>query len=59
MAAGSTSSSSTPRTSSIADGELMRGLEIRFQDADHFEQLWTSRAKGKDRSDTFAYVRKK
>jgi len=41
------------------NGELMRGLEIRFQDADHFEQRWTSRAKGTDRSATFAYVRKR
>ena len=28
------------------NGELMRGLEIRFQDADHFEQLWTSPGQG-------------
>jgi hypothetical protein len=41
------------------NGELMRSLEIRFQDADHFEQLWTSRANGKDSSETFTYVRKR
>src|SRR4051812_33290566 len=41
------------------NGELMRSLVIRFQDADHFEQLWTSRAEGKDHTGTFAYTRKK
>ena len=41
------------------NGELMRNLEIRVQDADHFEQLWTSRANGKDSSETFTYVRKR
>jgi len=41
------------------DGELMRSLEIRFQDAGHFEQQWTSRANGKDQTGTFAYVRKR
>ena len=41
------------------NGELMRNLEIRFQDADHFEQRWTSRADGKEHTGTFAYVRKR
>ena len=41
------------------NGELMRNLEIRFQDSDHFEQRWTSRADGKDHTGTFAYVRKR
>ena len=29
------------------------------KDADHFQQLWTSREGGKDSTGTFAYVRKK
>lgn len=41
------------------NGELMRGLQVRFQDADHFQQLWTSRAAGKDHTGTFTYTRKK
>lgn len=39
------------------DGELMRSLVIQFQDADHFSQAWTSRAKGKDHVGTFVYTR--
>lgn len=39
--------------------DLMRELVVKFQDADHFQQLWTSREGGKDSTGTFAYVRKK
>ncbi len=41
------------------DGELMRGLVVTFQDADHFSQAWTSRAKGQDHVGTFTYTRVK
>jgi hypothetical protein len=40
-----------------ADGEMMRSLQVKFDDADHFRQLWTSRAAGKDHTGTFAYTR--
>jgi hypothetical protein len=35
------------------NGDLMRSLEVKFQDADHFQQVWTSRANGKDQPGTF------
>jgi hypothetical protein len=41
------------------DGEIMRGLVVTFQDADHFSQAWTSRAKGADHVGTFTYTRVK
>jgi hypothetical protein len=37
--------------------ELMQGLVVTFQDADHFSQAWTSRLKGKDQVGTFQYTR--
>jgi ABC-type glycerol-3-phosphate transport system substrate-binding protein len=43
----------------VTGGEVMRALEVRFQDADHFQQLWTSRADGKDHTGTFTYTRRK
>ena len=43
----------------VTGGELMRALEVRFQDPDHFQQLWTSREKGKENTGTFAYTRKR
>jgi len=39
--------------------EMMRALTVEFQDSDHFRQLWTSRADGKDHTGTFAYARKR
>jgi hypothetical protein len=39
------------------DAELMQGLIVTFQDADHFSQTWTSRLKGKDQVGTFTYTR--
>jgi hypothetical protein len=39
------------------DAELMQGLVVTFQDADHFTQAWTSRLKGKDQVGTFTYTR--
>lgn len=39
-----------------ASGEVMRTLKVRFQDPDHFQQLWTSRADGKDHTGTFTYT---
>ena len=39
------------------DAELMQGLVVTFQDADHFSQAWTSRLKGKDQVGTFTYTR--
>jgi hypothetical protein len=44
---------------SAPDADLMRALEVRFQDADHFQQLWTSREGGKDHVGTFSWVRKR
>lgn len=41
------------------DGEIMRSLVVTFQDADHFSQAWTSRAKGQDHVGTFTYSRVK
>ena len=42
------------------DGEdLMRALVVKFQDADHFQQLWTSREGGRDHTGTFAYARRR
>lgn len=41
------------------NGEMMRGLKVKFEDSDHFQQLWTSRAAGSDHTGTFTYVRKK
>jgi hypothetical protein len=38
--------------------ELMRGLVVTFQDADHFQQSWTSRGGGKDQVGVFNYTRK-
>jgi hypothetical protein len=39
------------------DAELMKGLVVTFQDADHFTQAWTSRMAGKDQVGTFTYTR--
>ncbi len=39
------------------DAELMQGLVVTFQDADHFSQAWTSRLKGEDQVGTFQYTR--
>lgn len=39
------------------DAELMQGLVVTFQDADHFTQAWTSRLQGKDQVGTFTYTR--
>ena len=39
------------------DPELMQGLVVRFRDADHFSQAWTSRFEGKDQVGTFTYTR--
>jgi hypothetical protein len=41
------------------DGEIMRSLVVTFQDAAHFSQAWTSRAKGQDHVGTFTYTRVK
>jgi hypothetical protein len=46
-------------TNAQPDGELMRSLQVKFQDADHFQQVWTSRAKGKDNTATFSWARRK
>jgi len=32
---------------------------VTFQDADHFQQAWTAREKGKDQTSDFVYTRKK
>jgi hypothetical protein len=37
--------------------DLMRALVVKFQDPDHFQQVWTSREGGKDHTGTFAYTR--
>ena len=39
------------------DAELMQGLVVTFQDANHFSQAWTSRLEGKDQVGTFTYTR--
>lgn len=39
--------------------EHMRGLVIRFDDADHFTQEWTHREAGKDATGVFKFTRKK
>jgi hypothetical protein len=41
------------------DSELMKGLVVTFQDADHFTQSWTSRMAGKDHVGTFTYTRER
>jgi hypothetical protein len=44
----------------VKDGEtVMRRLVVTFQDADHFQQAWTSRSDGKEQTADFVYVRKK
>jgi len=40
-------------------GDVMRGLVVTFQDANHFQQTWTARAGGKDQTSDFVYTRKK
>jgi hypothetical protein len=43
----------------VKDGEIvMRRLVVTFQDADHFQQTWTSRSEGKDQTSEFVYTRK-
>lgn len=43
-----------------SSGEVMQRLVVRFVDADHFEQQWTSRGKdGKEQTSTFQYTRKR
>jgi hypothetical protein len=39
--------------------EHMRGLVVKFQDADHFTQEWTHRKAGKEETGVFKYSRKK
>ena len=41
------------------DAGHMRGLVVRLVDADHFDQEWTFRAKGKDETETFHWSRVK
>jgi len=41
------------------NAEIMRRLVITIQDADHFEQAWTSRSNGKEQTSRFVYTRKK
>jgi hypothetical protein len=44
----------------VKDGEIvMRRLVVTFQDADHFQQAWTSRSNGKDETMDFVYTRKR
>ncbi|HEY4229530.1 MAG TPA: hypothetical protein VGO79_05125 [Thermoanaerobaculia bacterium] len=44
----------------VQNGEtLMRRLVVTFQDADHFQQSWTSRSDGKDQTSEFVYARKR
>jgi hypothetical protein len=42
-----------------ADDDVMRRLVVTFKDADHFQQAWTSRTKGKEETSEFVYTRKK
>jgi hypothetical protein len=42
-----------------ADGEVMRRLVVTFQDTNHFQQSWTSRTNGKDKTSDFVYTRKR
>lgn len=39
------------------DSGHMRGLVVRFVDADHFEQVWTFRAKGTEEKEVFRWSR--
>jgi hypothetical protein len=41
------------------DAHVMRTLEVRFEDADHLQQVWTSRVDGKDHVGTFSWVRRR
>lgn len=42
-----------------ADAGHMRGLVIRFKDADHHTEEWTWREKGKDKVESIELTRKK
>ena len=42
-----------------ASQDVMRDLVVRFEDADHFTQEWTSEANGKKQTLVFHMTRKK